>query len=245
MTIDFTKANKFNAEQIAAGKFTPDMITTLVAAWQSGHGLGADGMCGKATQASISTLIIDRTEPPPAKWPKFDGPLTAQPKNRSEVYKIFGDPGSSAVDGAWQKANIVTVRDLPGVPSKWYFETHRLTEPYAREGLRRAKLACPDYQIARAASFVFRHMRHDPSMPLSYHSWGIAIDIDSDLNFSKTFAAGKTPAPWSPEWKAIWPKGLPQPFVEAMKSVGWQWGGDWSGFCDPMHFQFVGGADEV
>lgn len=245
MTIDFKKAIAFNKAEQAAGRFTDEMIATLVAAWQGNHELVPDGCCGKATQASISTLIDNRTEAAPAKWPAFDGPLYKQPQNRSEVYRIFGNPGTGAVDGDWYKANIVTTRNLPGVPSKWYFEVNKFVEPYLREGLRRAKLACPNYQIDRAASFVFRHMRHDPSMPLSYHSWGIAADIDPDLNFSKTFATGKTPKPWSAEWKKIWPNGLPQAFVEAMESVGFQWGGRWVGYCDPMHYQFVGGADEV
>jgi hypothetical protein len=79
-------------------------------------------------------------------------------------------------------------------------------------------------------------------MPLSYHSWGIAVDIDPDQNYAKTFSAGATPAPWSPAWKTIWPKGLPQAFVEAMESVGWSWGGRWKGFVDPMHMEFLGTA---
>jgi len=240
MPIDFKKANAYNAKQIESGDFTPDMITTLVAAWQSSHGLAADGMCGKATQASITTLIDDRTEAPPPKWPPFDGPLDKQPQNRTEVYRIFGDPGTGAVDGAWEKSNIITVRDLPGVPSKWYYQCHKLVEPYLREGLRRAKLASPEYAIERAAGFVFRHQRHDPSRPLSYHSWGIAIDIDADRNFSKTFNAGTEPKPWSPEWMKIWPRGLPQAFVEAMESVGFKWGGRWKQFVDPMHLEWLG-----
>lgn len=238
--INFDKAVAYNDKQMASGAFTDEMIAVLVAAWQSTHGLLADGMCGPSTQASLSTLIDDRDDPPPAKWPAFDGPLVYSPKSRTEVYDLFGNPGVGAVDGAWEKANIVTTRDMPGIPSKWYFQCHKLVEPYMREGLRRAKLAAPSYVIERAASFVFRHMRYDPSMPLSYHSWGIAIDIDPDRNFAKTFKpATATPAPWSPAWNAIWPKGLPQAFVEAMESVGFRWGGRWKGFCDPMHFEWL------
>jgi hypothetical protein len=240
-SIDFTKAVAYNDKQIAAGNFTPEMIATLVAAWQASHELLADGMCGPATQSSITTLMDDRNEAPPAKWPPFDGPLAKQPQNRTEVYAVFGNPGVAAVDGAWQTANILTTRNLPGVPSKFYFQCHKLVEPYLREGLRRAQLSAPDYKIERAASFVFRHQRHDPSLPLSYHSWGIAIDIDPDTNFAKTFtSAVGTPVPWSDAWKKIWPKGLPQPFVTAMESVGFRWGGRWKGFCDPMHFEWVG-----
>lgn len=239
--INFDKAIAYNDKQIASGAFTPEMIATLVAAWQSAHGLDADGMCGPATQSSITTLIDDRTEAPPPKWAPFDGPLARQPQTRREVYEVFGNPGTGAVDGAWEKANIITTRTLPGIPSKWYFQCHRLVEPYLREGLRRAQLAAPDYKIERAASFVFRHQRYDASRPLSYHSWGIAIDIDADRNFAKTFSpAAKTPEPWSPEWTKIWPKGLPQAFIEAMESVGFVWGGRWKGFCDPMHLEWIG-----
>lgn len=236
-----SKAAAFNKAQMLAGNFTDEMVVALVKAWQGGHGLVADGFCGEATQASITTAMTDATAPPPTAWPPFDGPLARVPQNRREVYEVFGNPGTESVDGAWQKANIVTTRDLPGVPSKWYFECHKLIEPYLREGLRRAKLAAPDYQIARAASFVFRHQRHDPKRPLSYHSWGIAVDVDADRNFAKTFpSAAATPEPWSPEWNAIWPKGLPRAFVEALESVGFTWGGRWKVFVDGMHFEFVG-----
>lgn len=172
--------------------------------------------------------------------PAFDGPLERIPRNRAEVYATFGNPGTGHPDPAWEKANIVEKRDLPGVPHKWYFQCHRLVEPYIREALRRALLADPDYEIVTAASYVFRHQRHDPKRPLSYHSWGIAFDIDPSLNSGKTFDVKKTPPPWSKEWRKHWPKGLSQEFVEAVESVGFAWGGRWRGYIDPMHFEFVG-----
>lgn len=170
--------------------------------------------------------------------PDFDGPLDRIPRNRAEVIEMFGVPGRGKADPAWERANIITVRDLPGVPPRWHFQTHRLVEPYIREGLRRAAIAAPEYRIERAASRVFRHIRHDKDAPLSMHSWGIAFDVDPSLNGGKTLS--KRAEPWGPEWMTLWPKGLPRAFVEAIESVGFQWGGRWFPYCDPMHMEFTG-----
>ena len=184
-----------------------------------------------------AALTRPRTAPP------APGQLTQR-----DLVAIYGDPGikRNAADPAWVKANIVTCRDvngdkpsLPGVPARFYFQIHRLAEPYARAGLQAARDACPEYDIERAASFVFRHQRHDPARPLSRHSWGCAIDIDADRNSARQFAPGKTPKPWSPEWMAIWPDGMPELFVLGMEAHGWEWGGRWRGFVDPMHYQLA------
>lgn len=219
------------------------VLVELARFWQAGHGLEPDGKIGPATMAALVTA----TAAPPTiadnqRWTAWDGPLQSQPTTRAGAYAMFGDPGVGQADPAWEKANIVTVRDLPGVPPRFYFQIHRKVEPYAREGLRRARISASDYTIDRAASFVFRHQRHDPSRPLSWHAFGIAIDIDAELNFAKTFAVSATPEPWSAEWKKIWPKGLPESFVLAMESCGWHWGGRWKNFVDPMHFEWFGGA---
>lgn len=170
----------------------------------------------------------------------FAGPLAALPRNRTEAIAIFGDPGHGAdVDATWKHANIVTVRDLPGVPHRWYFETHQRAEPYMREAFTRARAAAPTYTIERAASFVFRHQRHDVTRPLSFHSWGIAVDVDAPENAARTFADGHYPAPWGEGWTRCWPNGLPRAFVEAFESVGFAWGGRWHEYCDPMHFELV------
>lgn len=200
--------------------------------------------------------MAKNSEPPEqlaekGQWGEFHGPV-APPRDRAGVYATFGNPGTvAAPDKAWQKANIITVRDLPGIPTKWHFQCHRLVEPALREGLRRAKEVSP-YKIETAASFVLRHVRHDSSKPLSLHSWGIAIDIDPKRNSAKTVKRGTLPVPWSKKWFEMWPGGLDKAFVEAMESVGFTWGGVWGSheqswaerargcsFADPQHYEFV------
>jgi uncharacterized protein YegL len=67
-------------------------------------------------------------------------------------------------------------------------------------------------------TFNPRHMNWDPGQPLSYHSWGIAIDLN----------AGENPrgGPASDANKELWEK--------AFKPAGFRWLGP---VYDPMHFE--------
>jgi hypothetical protein len=112
-----------------------------------------------------------------------------------------------------------------------------LIEPTMREAFRRANAAAPGY-ITRAASYVHRRVRHEAGAPLSYHAWGIAVDINSADNGGRYIA--RPPAPWSEEWMRLWPRGVPEGVVEAFESVGFRWGGRWKGYVDNMHFEWVG-----
>jgi hypothetical protein len=122
-----------------------------------------------------------------------------------------------------------------------------MVEPYLREGLRRAQLSAPDYHVLRIGGFVFRHIRHDPSRPLSMHALGCAFDIDAKVNYARTFKRGETPEAWSEEYYKIWPRGVPAAWVQAMASVGFTWGNDWDEdgstadhrWLDPMHFEWI------
>jgi len=235
-------AESYNQKQMDTGKLTWEMITEVTKLWQLTHGLAADGYFGPNTQQSVTAAMTPPPYAPSTEWEPWDGPLARQPKNRTQVYEMFGNPGSGTVNPAWQAANIIELHDLnklPGVPSKWYVKLHKDIEPYAREGLRRAQISSK-YEIVRFGGFVFRHVQYNSKNPLSYHSWGIAFDVDADRNYAKTFAAGTKPVPWSPEWMKIWPSGVDQAFVHALASCGFTWGGSWSTFVDPMHFEWTG-----
>jgi hypothetical protein len=203
-------------------------VTTLVRSHQSTHGLTTDGKAGPATLARI--------EDPPFQ----------RPVDRADVYTRLGTPGHGTADPDWERANIVEchVRGdrprLPGVPEKWWVKVNKHIEPSLRAALDLAREYAPEYSIERLGCYVFRHQRHDSSRPLSYHSWGIAVDIDPSRNSAKTFKNGTAPEPWSPEWMAIWPDGMPRDFIRAFEESGWKWGGRWKTYSDGMHLELVG-----
>ena len=70
--------------------------------------------------------------------------------------------------------------------------------------------------------FSFRPQR--TGAKLSAHSWGIAIDLNTESNAQGT-AGNMDPA-----------------IVEIFRNAGFEWGGEWHGKSqDPMHFQFCTG----
>lgn len=163
----------------------------------------------------------------------WDGPIDI-PDSRKGMYKTFGNPGGSQVNRKWEMANMVVARNLPGAVKKRY--VHRLMEPYLREALRRAEELGVLDEIRKMGSFAFRHQRHDPSRPLSDHAFGIALDINPKENGARRYPKGDAPAPFSDEWRKVWPAGVSRELVLAFESTGFEWGGRWRRFPDPMHF---------
>lgn len=70
--------------------------------------------------------------------------------------------------------------------------------------------------------FSFRPQR--TGSKLSAHSWGIAIDLNSESNAQGTMG------------------GMNADVIAVFRQAGFEWGGDWPGRAkDPMHFQFCTG----
>ena len=259
-------ASDFNDKEVAAGRLTPVHLNTLalfsptgdreakVAVWQKAHRLSpVDSMAGSATQASLTASLLAPVAA--TQWPIFDGPCSVQPRNQKEVVAMMGDPTRGGAymkpdhpDPVWEHANIIECHGDNAIPGleRFYFKCHRMVEPYMREAFRRAFTVAPTY-IKSAGGFVFRHMRHDDSMPLSNHSWGVAVDIESGKNKGVTFKRGTAPKAWTPEWYKVWPQSIPKVIVDAFASCGFAWGADWDEdgdtsdetYLDPMHFEWV------
>ena len=203
--------------------------------------------------SSAPAPLVDPAPDIKAELEPFEGPLGHAPgsgdipRNRTEVYARFGNPGVGKVDPKWERANMVVARGLPGGWNKGAGKlyVHRLAEPYLREALRRcllltfvdAETRAPFEEIDTIGCFCFRHQRHDPSRPLSYHSWGIAVDINSPDNAG--WYEKDPPAPYSNEWRLHYPRGISAGVSRAFESCGWKWGGRWKGFVDPMHFELT------
>ncbi len=253
----------YNAERLLRFENT-GRFAELVAHWQATHGLEVDGKYGPRTDASVETARAPAPAPAPAPV-SFDGPLTTRPNGVAALNAAYGDPTRGglylrAADPVWEKTHLKTFDPgtLPLVPATGdgrYVTVNEAMAPYLVEGLNRADEAAgkisslrPEYRVG---GYNFRRMRHDtpekaaregrPLRPLSRHAWGCAVDVDPGNNAPTQFDPGRRPEPWSGAWMKIWPRGLPRWFVEAMESVGFRWGGRWTGFCDPMHFELAGG----
>jgi hypothetical protein len=157
------------------------------------------------------------------------------PHGIEEIIDVFGDIRQHiGQDGrlatTWQ-ANYLTRMSLP-FPLRLAWEPSRtITQMtcHRRMALAFAGVfrAIEDRGLQTSVTtfggcFAFRPQR--TGNKLSAHSWGIAIDLNSESNPQGTTGTMHS--------------GL----IEIFRSAGFEWGGDWQGRArDPMHFQFCTG----
>ena len=157
-------------------------------------------------------------------WSTTTGGWFPKPKGRQAVEDVYGgfdytegDGGRIHPDPAWVQANICDVTLHTGETVQF----HRLVAAEFRQ-LYQAACEAAGWSPATAQTYVPRHINWDVSKPLSYHSYGIAVDFDpTDNPRQGTGTVELHPA-----------------FVKVFKDAGWSWGGDWKGASrDPMHFE--------
>ena len=156
------------------------------------------------------------------------------PHGYAEIVRYYGDPKllANRVDAAWERANMVLARDLPCGVAKLY--VHRLIEVPLRAALARCEAL--GWRPTTIGCFAPRAKRG--SGDLSVHTWGAAVDIDAATNPLVLNCPSGDPR------RAAWQDRLdrlPDAVIDAFRSEGWTWGGDFRSRFDPMHFQWATG----
>jgi hypothetical protein len=147
------------------------------------------------------------------------------PDGLAEIRAQFGDiaipqEGKVLPEG-WEAANITTATMPNGVRAR----VNRAIVPPLAEAVALSAQQFPGYPIRSIGGYYPRAKRlsQNPSL----HSWGLAVDVNSDENRGMGASAVNA---------------LPPGFPELWESLGWTWGGRWRGASyDPMHFQWARG----
>ena len=124
---------------------------------------------------------------------------------------LLGDPSQAS----WQQQNLVTVTAPNG--QKW--QVYREAAPAFQAFLQ--ELSANGYNPTSSGGFNYRNIRG--SNRLSQHAFGAAIDINAAAN-----PMGGTTSDMPADVGAIAAK------------YGIEWGGNWTGRKDPMHFEWTG-----
>ncbi len=177
----------------------------------------------------------DLAPPAPAPAPVPAAPGLRPPHGLEAIVAEFGDlyaylRNDGTLDPRWETEQLARAALPFAIPLSWdttkqvrNLSCHRKLVPVfravfteiERRGLR-------DAVKTYGGCFNFRAKRS--SGKLSTHSWGIAIDLNPETN-----AMGR-------------PGDMPRELVDVFESIGFTWGGRWSGRGkDPMHFQFCSG----
>ena len=155
------------------------------------------------------------------------------PHGYTEIVKYYGDPAPVLGKASlrWEGANMILVRDLPGI-AKLY--VHRKIHEPLRAALTEA--AALNWYPKTIGCFNVRQKRSGSG--LSVHAFGAAVDLDATDNAMVLRCPVGDPrrAAW-----AVSENRIPEAIIDIFRAQGWTWGGDFVGSFDPMHFQFCSG----
>lgn len=233
------------------GPITERAVNEYLAGRESEGGAGGGARAGTQARSSSGMAAWARHEGPgiyekngvdlrDGTVLSFDGGLREIP-TRKTLVSVYGDAKALGEQGMQKK--LVALEGLPGRFNRGdgkLYGLHPLMAPHLRLALQ----LCRDFgvidEIHRIGTFNYRYMRHDPSLPLSFHSYGICIDLNPRENFGwVTSELERSVQPFSDAWYRKYPRGLSEVAVRCFKKAGFGWGGDWSSFRDPMHFELV------
>lgn len=218
------------------GQFGP-RTNQVVRQFQQQHGLHIDGIVGAITAAlldvdhktlvaaaqGLSSAAPNITAETPEPWLPHD--------DTASLLKFYGDPRNDLE--AWKEANVVPV----SCPWELFYEGKAWPHPIQFHKRAAQQLANVLNKIWDAAghsdeSPILEHVKNFSgsgefreirgSSRLSCHAFWAAIDWDAErLPLGIRKAASE----------------MPEAVVEAFKSEGFFWGGDFTGRADPQHFQ--------
>jgi hypothetical protein len=216
---------------LSDGRLTSEDLANLVPFAQRELGVSDDGKPGSSTLSAL----IEALDPPSVKLPR----------SRSGVQAYYGNPSWTKtgkgrgviLDDAWVHKNIRSFRLHTGKRVRM----HRLVGDMMVELFEKA---CSEsgYCPSSVQTYVPRVI--GGSKRLSYHSLGIAFDVNPHANpWSGRLSNGelselrKNMAECDADGRSS--------FVKCYEDAGVTWGGRWSykgkkGWGDDMHFQFAG-----
>lgn len=136
-------------------------------------------------------------------------------------YRIYDPIG-------WETANMVLLRDLPGMVGRNLFVHRKIVKPLT-DALTQWRKTCPEYAVISIGCFNPRYKRTTKG-EISLHTWGVAVDINAHANPLVTLKNQNDPFKYD----------MPNAFIAAFRDNGWTWGGDFKGLTkDPMHYQYA------
>lgn len=133
--------------------------------------------------------------------------------NYRDLQEVYGNPDSGSFKKNLVKYSLLGTEIKPTV--------HKLIVPFLDAVEYLLKERGIEYKIKYAWGFNNRNIRGGSTK--SIHSYGAAIDINPPTNPMGT--------------RLI--TDMPRKFVECFKEVGFEWGGDYPGRKDAMHFELL------